>query len=194
MKSHEVSKEDPRRLFLAEGGRSYLDAATALFEYRREVQTSCKKILAQHLNEYLAALGLANPPAENEINDFATTETSWTGLDAHLGAMISGEEKALGISWWTTYCALGWDKSLTPAWFGVWVSLWLPTRKLAESFYDELRAVDSSASLNEKETWIAQPLQMDEGVNFEARLEELLSRWIQACRNIGGFKALLDQG
>ena len=50
------SYEEVRKRLLEEGSRSYLDAVTALLEYRKDVQTTCRTVLERRFGDYIAAL------------------------------------------------------------------------------------------------------------------------------------------
>ena len=56
-----TDRDEARKQLLREGARSYLQAATALIEYQREVQKSCQKVMERYVDEYASALKVTVP-------------------------------------------------------------------------------------------------------------------------------------
>jgi hypothetical protein len=186
-----ISEEQGQRQFLVQGARSYLDAVTAVTEYRRLVHKKCRNTLEQHLATYSAALG---PPIELAPNHlFEVTNPSpekWNGTGADLSVITRNHDNPPGVSWWYAFASLTWDEtSSSSPWFGVCVGLGLSSKKMAATMHRKMQGV-CAAELWELEVGIAQELAPEDSADFESRLDELLTKWIAALKQIGGFKVI----
>src|SRR5262245_17236376 len=103
--------------FLKEGASLYLDALTALVEFRRKVYGKCKQVLKKRLVEYSAALG---PGVKLDLQGIAiwTAEgDNFNGTETYYGIRLRGGLSA-GV-WAEHFFGLGWKKQEDDSlWFG----------------------------------------------------------------------------
>ncbi len=170
---------------LEEGARSYFEAHTVIADYEREVQKKCREVLKKHLVAYQAALDIKL--RDEDIKDYAYHDSD----SADLGVKIARPAETPGVSWWESYCALHWNYT-DPRFphIVLWVGMALPTKKMAAALHTKMQFAGT-----ERDRWtvyLEQELEVHEAADFEEKLEELLCKWIDAWKQLDGFKGFLS--
>ena len=179
---------------LEEGARSYLDAQTALVEFRRQVREQCKKILEKRLDEYSKVLG---PQAKLDplgIRTWAADDTNHRADYTHYGLWLQSSSLSSGL-WGYHYFGLGWEKQQDGTlWFGTNVALWVsrqePFRRLLQQL-SGLVTEPFGISGSDKMVWFYRSLTPADMAELETRLDETLSAWIDVWRRGGGIDTIL---
>lgn len=100
--SKKKGHDDSRVQLIHEGTRSYLEAATALIAFQREIQKQCRKAMETQLEDYAAALKVKFN--QQEIRDTAwPTFANWEGDYWGLGVEIVRRQITPRIRWWECY-------------------------------------------------------------------------------------------
>src|SRR5262245_29810230 len=176
-------QEVTKRL-LEQGARSYLQAATALLAYEREVQKLCRRAMEAHFDEYVDALAI--PLDLAEIQDGAWEpdglEEDWRSV----GVAIEGKRIPPLKRWWGVYCCLYWDAA-HPGQFQCGINEWIGgPRKNAEDILRRFRKSNSEVWGEGKEIGVCRWLAADAVDDAEDTLGELFKDWIGLWQKVGG--------
>jgi hypothetical protein len=186
------ANKDKHRL-LEEGAKSYVLANTALVEFRREVQTECRKTFEGQLDALSDALdpGLNLKP-RHIVEWPRPSDTIWGGTEAGLGVRIADVRAPDGRRL-SLYCGFYWDKQGTESrWFGTYNGIGFTRISYAESLMAALPKVPRWDVGQERgDVWLCEQLKPEEAPSFYKKLEESLAAWIGCWKQIqGGLRAI----
>jgi len=179
--------------FLKEGVGLYLDALTALVEFRRKVYAKCKSVLEQRLEAYSEALGPEVRLDSQRIAIWTDEGDSFNGTGTNYGIrLVSG--LSAGV-WGDHRFGLGWEKQKDGTlWFGTTVALWVNL----EIAYRQL--LNKFTSLGPKEPfklfdgrrwlWFYTTLAEADMAELETKLDETLVGWIDLWKQSRGANAI----
>ena len=187
-RSGEASHAEARRRLLDEGIRSYLEAATALIEYRREVQKRCRQVMERNLQDYASALAIRL--TKDEIEEIALPSFSkWEGEWWSLGVKIIRTDMSQ-IRWWESHCCLSFESGDHGLY--CWIGEWFPNRKMASTVFAVLHKLDREIIQDGKDVWLEQKMNAEQATTFDECLDTLFQRWIGVWKKVGGIKAALS--
>ena len=180
---------DARRSFLEEGARSYFEAATAIVEYQRIVEMAARSTFAKHVNDLTVASKIDFYREKIETAVIPVSNTEWDGKWTQIGAKIEGFKNKLTKDWCGAFCLLGWDRNDAKlAWFGASVGVWMPKRKLIELENKMNDARISDVIRDHNSVSLSRNLSPEDSTNIEDVFDQLLVRWIDALKKVGGLK------
>jgi hypothetical protein len=187
-----AGQDEAVKHLLDEGVRTYLDAASAIIAFEREVQKKCKNLLDKFLDAYNVALQIQPHLKSEEIRNcvWPKSNDEFDGSWRSLGAAIEGKSPP-GIRWWGTYCLLEWDR--TDQRLNAWIGEWIAPRTMAERVYQKFHALNAEVLIDVKEVGIWKPIKVDEAANFEEKLEATMCEWIGLWKKVGGLKRVFKE-
>ena len=126
------------------------------------------------------------------IRDYADPEPEeWDATLTNLGVKLRHVTRSQGVAWAESYCALCWDNERAKPWVGAWVGISAP-KKFGSLLYKEmLQAGTKEVSQQPFMVWVERTLHGETVSAFDETLEELLNRWIDSWKRLGGLKAVI---
>jgi hypothetical protein len=183
------SQDEALKQLLEEGGRSYLEAATALVLFQREVQKKCREVIERNRGEYAAAMKVKL--ASSDISDVAEPSfPKWEGDWWALGVQIVRKDLPK-LRWWTMQCCL--EQYTGNDGLYCWITEWFPTSKVADVVFDKFRRLNGSVIRDGKAIWLESAVAIEEVSNFEDKLDSLLSEWVKLWQKVGGVREALKE-
>jgi hypothetical protein len=183
----ETESRDVKHQFLETGFNSYLQAMVAMAKFRREVYETCKHVLDNRCLELEQAIGMPvdataiKPHAWQErVADQLEWDGSWTVLGAKVPLTGGG----------TFFCYLWWnyEEADTPVIRAV-ASIVPKRASVIDRFIGPLKKASPSKIWNEGgEVWLGEVVPPVEFLDFERKLDDLMSQWIHMLQKIGGIK------
>jgi hypothetical protein len=188
------SQDKALKELLEEGARSYLEAATALVLFQREVQNKCRDALEEILPDYSSALIGTSTKSRfrsDEVESVAEPAFSkWEGDWWSVGVQIVRRDLPK-LRWWTMQCCL--ERYTEGDGLYCWIAEWFPTSKVAGVVFDKFRRLNRNVLCEGKAIWLESAVPIEEVSHFEDKLDRLLPQWVELWEKVGGIREALRE-
>ena len=165
---------------------SYLDALTAVREFQKTIIERSRRALEEKLNDLSKAMGF--DVKREEIKDYTyPSELTNKELGVYESVGIKFSKEVM------YYCIFGlsFEREDLKCVTEVFVSM-APGKASQRDFLLEHCKKVSTDFVNDNwnDICLSMPISKDEINNFEAKLQELIGKWIEVWKKVGGIKKL----
>ena len=176
--------EAMRNKLVEDGFGSYLDALAAVREFQKAVIERSRRALEQKLNDLSKAMGIKR----EEIKDYtdpAKLTNEELGKEGWVGIEFSNKP--------VLYCHFGlcFEREDSKCVTKVVVSMWTDNVSRRDFLLEHCKKVSRDFdNYDGYNIGLFMPITKDEINNFEAKLQELIDKWIEVWERVGGIKKL----
>lgn len=176
--------EEMRNQFVENGLDSYLDALTAVREFQKPIIERSRRALEEKLNDLSKAMEI--DVKREEIKDYT--------YPAKLA------DKELGVEGWVAvtfskepvYCYFGlsFEREDSKCVTKVVVLVYTYTASQRDFLLEHCKKVSKNFTKDNWNISLDMPISKEEINNFEAKLQDLIDKWIEVWKKVGGIKNL----
>lgn len=176
--------EKARNQLVEDGLGSYLDALTAVREFQNEIIKRSRGALEKKINDLSRAMGISI--GREEITNYITPVSNKEELGDWGWVVVTFSKE-------TVYCYFGlsFDRKDSKCVTQVFVSMWAAKASQRDFLLEHCKNVSPDF---ENYDWnyigLFMPISKEDINNFEAKLQELIDKWIEVWKKVGGIKKL----
>ncbi|MBI3398519.1 MAG: hypothetical protein HY026_04720 [Deltaproteobacteria bacterium] len=176
-----IETEKALNQLVEKGLGSYLDALIAVREFQSEIIKRSRRALKGKLDNLLEAMGISVDRTEIEIKDYLSEELDdwgWVGITFKKEPM-------------ECYFGLYFKRQDSKCVAKVTASMWAGKASQRNFLLKHCNNVPLDSDHDGNEIGLSDSISKEEINNFEAKLQELIDKWIEVWESIGGIKKLL---
>ena len=177
-------KEMAQNQLVENGLGSYLDALAAVREFQKEIIKRSRRALEEKLNDLSKAMGI--PVDRGEIANYITPVSNKEELGEWGWGVVTFSKEPV-------YCYFGlrFERENSKCVTNVDVSMW--TYKASQRDFLLKYCKDVSPDFDNdygNSIGLFMPISKKEINNFEEKLEDLIDKWVEVWKKVGGIKNL----
>ena len=172
--------------FFQEGLRSYMDAMLALGQFRQEVQQKAEGVLRRNLQELGQALQVPLEGAGQILYVNPSNPSNFNGTFTWITTRLEVQQFRyilFGLLWLET------EGNIT---LFVTGGFWFSNRRVRDKARQAFGG-DSALWDDYEGLYLRERLTPEEAASFETKLDDVVKKWIELWRRVGGLNAVLTE-